>query len=113
MATKVAGPSFAVRFKALRGTTSQRELARSLGVSRGIIAKWEAGEGRPTYGSLERLAAYFRVPLAELVGEERKPDAGPDLREAEQLLNKLTPALSAIRQAVREAVRKKEEEASS
>ncbi len=46
----------------------QVELAKSLGVSKGIISLWENGLREPSLSSLVAIAKFFRVSLDELVG---------------------------------------------
>ena len=49
---------------------SQQELADAIFVSHSAVAKWENGLGLPSNASLEALAAFFGVPVAELRTEE-------------------------------------------
>lgn len=46
----------------------QVELAKAVGVSKGIISLWENGLREPNMYSLIKLAKYFNVSLDELVG---------------------------------------------
>ncbi len=46
----------------------QVELAKAVGVSKGIISLWENGLREPNMYSLIKLAKYFNVTLDELVG---------------------------------------------
>ncbi len=48
----------------------QRQLAKVLGVSSGIISLWENGLREPGMSSLIKLANYFKVSLDYLVGLE-------------------------------------------
>ena len=50
----------------------QVELAKSLGVSKGIISLWENGLREPNLASLVAIAKFFHVSLDELVGLEDK-----------------------------------------
>lgn len=49
----------------------QVELAKAVGVSKGIISLWENGLREPNMYSLIRLARYFDVSIDELVGLNR------------------------------------------
>lgn len=46
----------------------QVELAKSIGVSKGVISLWENGLREPNMYSLILLAKYFGVTIDELVG---------------------------------------------
>ncbi len=48
----------------------QIELARLLGVSKGVISLWENGLREPTMSSLILIAKFFNVSIDELVGIE-------------------------------------------
>lgn len=49
----------------------QVELAKQLGVSKGIISLWENGLREPNMSSLIALAKFFRVSIDYLVGLEK------------------------------------------
>lgn len=49
----------------------QVELARELGVSKGIISLWENGLREPNMSSLVVIAKYFKVSIDFLVGLEK------------------------------------------
>ena len=46
----------------------QVELAKAIGVSKGVISLWENGLREPTMYSLIALAKFFNVSIDELVG---------------------------------------------
>ena len=46
----------------------QVELAKAIGVSKGIISLWENGLREPSMSCLIALATYFDVSIDELVG---------------------------------------------
>lgn len=46
----------------------QVELAKSIGVSKGIISLWENGCREPNMYSLIKLAQFFNISIDELVG---------------------------------------------
>ena len=48
---------------------TQAQLAKALGVASRTILRWEAGEQDPNLTDLRRLAVYFGVSVASLVGE--------------------------------------------
>lgn len=62
--------TFSVRLKELRREygVGQVELAKSIGVSKGIISLWENGQREPTMSNLVSLAKYFGVSVDYLVG---------------------------------------------
>ena len=49
----------------------QVELAKELGVSKGIISLWENGLREPNMSSLIVIAKYFKVSIDFLVGLEK------------------------------------------
>ena len=64
---------FAERLKELRAEqgVSQVLLAKSLGVSKGIVSLWENGLREPTLSNLVALADYFCVSLDFLAGRTK------------------------------------------
>ena len=62
--------AFQERFKYLRNEKGigQVELAKALGVSKGIISLWENGQRSPTLGNLLAIANYFHVSIDYLAG---------------------------------------------
>lgn len=46
----------------------QVELAKAIGVSKGVISLWENGLREPTMRSLIILAKFFNISIDELVG---------------------------------------------
>ena len=52
----------------LRGL-SQAALAKELGVSERSVIRWEMGDSDPPLGHVRRLAAYFGISVAYLIGE--------------------------------------------
>ena len=63
---------FKDNFKALRleRKLGQVELAKALGVSKGVISLWENGLREPGMSSLIRIAEYFDVSIDFLVGKK-------------------------------------------
>ncbi len=61
---------FGETLKELRETKGigQVELAKSIGVSKGIISLWENGLREPTLNNLVALAEYFCVSVDEIIG---------------------------------------------
>ena len=49
----------------------QVELAKELGVSKGIISLWENGLREPNMSSLIIMSKYFKVSIDYLVGNEK------------------------------------------
>ena len=67
---------FAENLKELRleKGIGQAELAKSIGVSNGIVSLWENRKREPTMSSLIALARYFGVSLDYLTGlDQSKP----------------------------------------
>lgn len=64
---------FAERLKELRAEqgVSQVLLAKSLGVSKGIVSLWENGLREPTLSNLVALADFFCVSLDFLTGRTK------------------------------------------
>lgn len=62
--------TFKENLKALRieNGVGQVELAKQIGVSKGIISLWENGLREPNMYSLIALAKYFKVSIDFLVG---------------------------------------------
>lgn len=60
------GPKRLTWFRLTRGW-SQKELAKRLGSSQSYVARLEAGDIDPQVSTLQRLAAVFEVPAAELL----------------------------------------------
>ncbi len=63
---------FKLRIKELRleKGIGQVELAKEIGVSKGVISLWENGLREPTMNSLILLSKYFSVTIDYLVGLE-------------------------------------------
>ena len=63
---------FKENFKALRieSGLGQIELAKLLGVSKGVISLWENGLREPTMSSLILISRFFKVSIDDLVGAE-------------------------------------------
>ena len=55
--------------------TSQQKLADNIGVSRSTVAMWETGGSQPDNDNLKRIAVYFGVSVAYLLGidDDNKP----------------------------------------
>ena len=62
--------TFGERLKALRQekNLSQPELAKALGVSKGIISLWECNLREPLLSNIKNLALYFEVTSDYLIG---------------------------------------------
>lgn len=52
----------------LESGLGQVELAKALGVSKGVISLWENGLREPSMSSLIIIAKYFNISIDELVG---------------------------------------------
>lgn len=107
MTTKLS-QQFGSNLRHLRGKKrlTQPQLATQLGVSKGIVAKWEKGLASPSVDNATRVADFFGVTLAALLGKAES--AEPDFRAAEELIKKWSPALAAIKDAVHSVVQEEE-----
>ncbi|GAP02003.1 transcriptional regulator, XRE family [Fructobacillus fructosus] len=68
--------SFGKRLNGLRvkeGVT-QRQMARSIGISAGTIVNLEQGYSKPSFDVLIDIADYFEMSLDDLVERERRED---------------------------------------
>jgi len=65
------------KLKALRGTRSQREVARELGITRQMLSAIETGERTPSLELANKIAAFYGVPIEDIFfndsGNETKP----------------------------------------
>ena len=60
---------YTIRFlRRVRGI-SPEDLARQVGVTPAVIARWEQGDGQPTAPQAQRLAGVFGVAARELAAE--------------------------------------------
>lgn len=64
------------RLRKARGL-SVDDLGKIIEVHGRTIRRWEAGEGDPNLSDLRRLAAYFKISVAVLIGERARPDTEP------------------------------------
>lgn len=70
----------------LRGSQSQRQLAKQLGVSQGSVNLWESGQSLPDTENLDKLAALKGWSLSDLQAYLVKGDL-PDREPLEHILN--------------------------
>lgn len=56
------------RLRALKGIT-RRELGVALGFAERSVGRWENGESDPVLSDLRKIATYFNVSVAYLIGE--------------------------------------------
>ncbi len=59
-------PHLGDKLKALRGTLSLYEVERQTGIQRTVLNNYERGKHFPTPKSLEKLAAFYKIPYKEL-----------------------------------------------
>lgn len=59
-------PYLGDKLKALRGDLTLYELERQTGVQRTVLNSYERGKHLPTPKSLEKLAAFYKIPYKEL-----------------------------------------------
>ncbi len=65
--------TIADRIKYIRGSLTQIEFCRELGIFRNTLQKWEANKGFPDYESLLKLHKQFKVNINWLISGEGKP----------------------------------------
>lgn len=67
---------FSNKFKELRKDSglTQGELAKAINISRSAVAMYEQGNREPDFETLEKIADYFNVRMAELVDSELDAD---------------------------------------
>lgn len=53
--------------------SSQAVVASGLGIARSTLAQWETGDREPSFEMIEKLADYFKVPLAYFFTETDVP----------------------------------------
>lgn len=76
----------AIFIQELRGSQSQRQLAKQLGVSQGSVNLWESGQSLPDTENLDKLAALRGWSLSDLQAYLVKGDL-PDREPLEHILN--------------------------
>lgn len=80
-----------------RGNPPQEVVAQQLGVSYRAYQAWEAGDAKPAYRNLSKLAAFFGVTEEYiLMGGEEPERATPQLDRIEALLIEHTERLAAL-----------------
>src|SRR3954469_24020612 len=96
----------AARLRELRGKKPQTTVADELGVAERTYQNWEAGEAKPSYRNLQRLAEYFGVRedyiLAGASEHAPSPFAGQDA---------IADRLDAIERALADARAEREQHA--
>ena len=67
--------AFSVRLRELRASkkVTQKQAAKSMGLSERNYQSYELGEKEPTLGSINKLADYFEVSTDYLLGRTDKP----------------------------------------
>ena len=73
---------FSEILKKLRGTMSQAELAKHLGVTQQAVGRWERQLNMPDYETLKKIASFFNVTTDYLLGKD-SPGYYHDLETAE------------------------------
>ena len=69
----------------------QKDLARAVGVSQGMVSQWETGHSTPELTRIPLLAATFGVSERELLGGLLAPEAAPS---ASSPASALSPAVN-------------------
>ena len=71
---------FCSRLKALRGNTSQEDLAAEIRETRAIVRNWELGKSEIKHPALKKLAEHFHVSADYLLGLTDVKTEDRDLR---------------------------------
>ena len=89
--------NFSNALKKLRNNKgiTQAELATALGVGKSTISLYEVGRREPDFESLEAIADYFNVPMADLVGSENSQLTKRDRRDIARDLERIMADVSA------------------
>ena len=66
--TTTTGLPALARLREIKGL-SLKDVANDLGVAHRSVRRWENGESDPVLGDVRRIAAYFGVTVAYLIGE--------------------------------------------
>lgn len=64
-----ASQRLGARLRAARGDRSPLVVALALGVNTSTVYRWESGAVEPSLSRLGDIAAYYGVPLADLIVE--------------------------------------------
>ena len=89
---------FAARISELRKEKhmTQEELAKKIGMKRGVIGYYEASAKNPTIDTVKRFADFFNVSISELIEEPTpetaKPGPIPKLHRQMSKIKRLSPA---------------------
>jgi len=59
----------AIRIRNLRGTETQKDFAKKLGVSPQAVSDWENAVKMPRMGVIEKLSELYNVPKSYIIGE--------------------------------------------
>ena len=70
--------NFGERLRRLRGNQTQKEVARALNIPQTTLSTLENQPGIPRGEVLERLAAYFRVPVAYFYPQRSEPSVASE-----------------------------------
>lgn len=64
------------RIRSLRESENiqQNEFAKKIGVSNVVLSRYESGERKPDYDTLETIADYFNVTIDYLLGRSNTPN---------------------------------------
>ena len=72
---------------------SQIDVARETGISQKNLSKYETGKFKPKYETLKKLADYYNVTVAYILGEEKEEPIDDDLNtNIEEFIDKLIAA---------------------
>lgn len=66
-----------------RGLTAYR-VSQDTGVSQATLSDWKHGRSTPKLDKLQKLAAYFNVPLSYLMGEEEQSQSKKEYRPTDE-----------------------------
>lgn len=78
--------SLGSRIKYLRekNNISQIEFAKKIGVSNTVLSRYESGDRKPDYDTLNKIADYFNVSSDYLLGRTDTPEPSPHDKDEEE-----------------------------
>ena len=87
---------------------SQPQLAEDIGLTKQTISLWERGVRRPDFETMEKIADYFGVSLAYLIGSTDDPTVGefdPNLGIADEAIQEIESLATQLSQLSEESRR--------
>ncbi|QGG51567.1 helix-turn-helix domain-containing protein [Lysinibacillus pakistanensis] len=70
-----------IKYLRERNKISQIEFAKKIGVSNAVLSRYESGDRKPDYDTLQLIADFFEVSTDYLLGRTDKPALTPEEKE--------------------------------